>query len=83
MDDAEATLTILTELKGLGVQLAIDDFGAGYSSLVYLKRFPVDQQLEALQRLGCAFGQGDLWSRALPAVELDAMIGTGAFSGRP
>ncbi|MGB9377831.1 MAG: EAL domain-containing protein, partial [Mycobacteriales bacterium] len=43
MDDAEATLAILTELKGLGVQLAIDDFGTGYSSLIYLKRFPVDQ----------------------------------------
>ena len=42
MDDAEATLTILTELKELGVQLAIDDFGTGYSSLIYLKRFPVD-----------------------------------------
>src|SRR5262249_11919909 len=28
--------------KELGVQLAIDDFGAGYSSLSYLRRFPVD-----------------------------------------
>jgi EAL domain-containing protein (putative c-di-GMP-specific phosphodiesterase class I) len=43
MDDAEATLGVLTELKALGVRLAIDDFGTGYSSLVYLKRFPVDQ----------------------------------------
>jgi diguanylate cyclase (GGDEF)-like protein/PAS domain S-box-containing protein len=32
----------LQELKDLGVQLAIDDFGMGYSSLSYLKRFPVD-----------------------------------------
>ena len=43
MDDAEATLGVLTALKVLGVRLAIDDFGTGYSSLVYLKRFPVDQ----------------------------------------
>ena len=43
MDDAEATLAILTQLKALGVRLAIDDFGTGYSSLIYLKRFPVDQ----------------------------------------
>lgn len=28
-------------LKALGVRLAMDDFGAGYSSLAYLKRFPI------------------------------------------
>jgi EAL domain-containing protein (putative c-di-GMP-specific phosphodiesterase class I) len=32
----------LHNLKRIGVQLAIDDFGLGYSSLSYLKRFPVD-----------------------------------------
>jgi diguanylate cyclase (GGDEF)-like protein/PAS domain S-box-containing protein len=32
----------LRNLKVQGVQLAIDDFGMGYSSLLYLKRFPVD-----------------------------------------
>src|SRR3712207_8867988 len=32
----------LRNLKDLGVQLAIDDFGMGYSSLSYLKRFPMD-----------------------------------------
>jgi len=32
----------LRNLKRMGVQLAIDDFGSGYSSLSYLKRFPVD-----------------------------------------
>jgi diguanylate cyclase (GGDEF)-like protein/PAS domain S-box-containing protein len=32
----------LRRLKHMGVQLAIDDFGLGYSSLSYLKRFPVD-----------------------------------------
>ena len=33
---------ILRNLKRIGVQLAIDDFGLGYSSLSYLQRFPVD-----------------------------------------
>jgi EAL domain-containing protein (putative c-di-GMP-specific phosphodiesterase class I) len=33
---------ILRNLKDLNVQLAVDDFGMGYSSLSYLKRFPVD-----------------------------------------
>ena len=42
MSDAPAALRTLTALKALGVELAIDDFGIGYSSLAYLKRFPVD-----------------------------------------
>jgi EAL domain-containing protein (putative c-di-GMP-specific phosphodiesterase class I) len=32
----------LDELKQLGVRLAIDDFGIGYSSLAYLRSFPID-----------------------------------------
>jgi len=40
--DTEATITVLGNLKTLGVRLAIDDFGTGYSSLSYLQRFPVD-----------------------------------------
>jgi EAL domain-containing protein (putative c-di-GMP-specific phosphodiesterase class I) len=42
MSNAAASLATLTALKALGVGLAIDDFGIGYSSLAYLKRFPVD-----------------------------------------
>ncbi len=42
MHDAEKFVSMLREIKKLGVQLAIDDFGTGYSSLSYLKRFPVD-----------------------------------------
>jgi EAL domain-containing protein (putative c-di-GMP-specific phosphodiesterase class I) len=42
MGNAAASLETLTALKALGVGLAVDDFGIGYSSLAYLKRFPVD-----------------------------------------
>lgn len=42
MQDPEATLTILSALRNIGVSIALDDFGTGYSSLSYLKRFPVD-----------------------------------------
>lgn len=40
-DDARA-LSILTKLKAVGVKIALDDFGVGYSSLSYLSRFPFD-----------------------------------------
>ncbi|RYX81215.1 EAL domain-containing protein [bacterium] len=42
MDEADSSMTVLEELKALGVRLAIDDFGTGYSSLAYLRVFPVD-----------------------------------------
>lgn len=41
MQDVGETLDKLRELAAMGVRLTIDDFGAGYSSLGYLKRFPV------------------------------------------
>ncbi|MFM5817650.1 putative bifunctional diguanylate cyclase/phosphodiesterase [Aeromonas sanarellii] len=40
---AEDTISKMTELKTLGISFAIDDFGAGYSSLSYLKRLPADE----------------------------------------
>ena len=42
MGDADRALSVLSELKSLGVRLSIDDFGTGYSSLSRLPRFPVD-----------------------------------------
>ncbi|HHB92572.1 MAG TPA: GGDEF domain-containing response regulator [Thioploca sp.] len=35
-------ISVLTELRSIGIKIAIDDFGTGYSSLSYLKRFPVN-----------------------------------------
>jgi diguanylate cyclase (GGDEF)-like protein len=40
-DPVRATI-VLERLSELGVQLAIDDFGSGYSSLSHLRRLPVD-----------------------------------------
>jgi EAL domain-containing protein (putative c-di-GMP-specific phosphodiesterase class I) len=42
MDDVSRSKAILQELKALGVTIALDDFGMGYSSLSYLKGFPLD-----------------------------------------
>ena len=40
--DAARALSVLADLKSLGIRLALDDFGTGYSSLSYLRDFPVD-----------------------------------------
>ena len=41
LEDPEETVAFLQRLRGLGVELWIDDFGAGYSSLGHLHRLPV------------------------------------------
>jgi diguanylate cyclase (GGDEF)-like protein/PAS domain S-box-containing protein len=41
MKHAEAAVSVLQELRNMGVQVAIDDFGTGYSSLSYLRQFPI------------------------------------------
>ncbi|GAB4517738.1 MAG: EAL domain-containing protein [Roseibium sp.] len=38
----DSVLKALRRLKNLGVKVALDDFGSGYSSLSYLRRFPFD-----------------------------------------
>jgi EAL domain-containing protein (putative c-di-GMP-specific phosphodiesterase class I) len=42
MEEAEAPVEALRDLKRLGVSLILDDFGTGYSSLSYLNRLPID-----------------------------------------
>ncbi|WP_407343670.1 putative bifunctional diguanylate cyclase/phosphodiesterase [Pengzhenrongella phosphoraccumulans] len=40
--DGDRALSVLGELQRIGTRLALDDFGTGFSSLSYLRRFPVD-----------------------------------------
>jgi diguanylate cyclase (GGDEF)-like protein/PAS domain S-box-containing protein len=42
IQNSERAGRVLKEIKAMGVRLAIDDFGVGYSSLTHLKRFPID-----------------------------------------
>ncbi|MBI2969197.1 MAG: EAL domain-containing protein, partial [Gammaproteobacteria bacterium] len=42
MEQGDLSVSTLQRLKEIGLTIAIDDFGVGYSSLSYLKRFPVD-----------------------------------------
>jgi diguanylate cyclase (GGDEF)-like protein/PAS domain S-box-containing protein len=41
VEPTEATMKLLHDLRALGVRIAVDDFGIGYSSLSYLKRYPI------------------------------------------
>ena len=71
--DFERALSILRQLKHLGLRIAMDDFGTGYSSLSYLQSFPFDkikidrsfvanlgrsQQAAAIIRAVIALGRG-------------------------
>ncbi|MEP7244848.1 MAG: EAL domain-containing protein [Gammaproteobacteria bacterium] len=42
MDGHERHVSLLRELRDLGIEVSVDDFGTGYSSLAYLKHLPID-----------------------------------------
>jgi predicted signal transduction protein with EAL and GGDEF domain len=43
LQESEATLAMLHQLRSFGVKISMDDFGTGYSSLGYLRKFPFDK----------------------------------------
>lgn len=60
LEDSDSLTAELARLRALGVRLAMDDFGAGYSSLSSLLRFPVDTL--KIDRMFLDLGSGSLVS---------------------
>ena len=40
--DIKSTVSVLKEIRKLGIQISVDDFGTGYSSLSYIKELPIN-----------------------------------------
>ncbi len=43
IQDAEQAEAVIIDLRALGVRMGLDDFGSGYSSMIYLRRFAFDK----------------------------------------
>ncbi|MBY6204571.1 EAL domain-containing protein [Halomonas denitrificans] len=74
--DPEAATEILERLRALGVGIALDDFGKGYSSLTYLRSFPIDVlkiDREFIDRVGGS-GEDEAIIRTILALARDLEI---------
>jgi diguanylate cyclase (GGDEF)-like protein len=68
LENQEAHLVTIRRLKGLGISMALDDFGAGYSAINYLTIFPFDKI-----KIDKSFTQGVLRRRECKAVVAAAL----------
>lgn len=73
--DVERTFSQLEELRALGIQILIDDFGVGYSSLSYFQRFSFDKV-----KIDKSFVDGILTSQPAKAI-IQAVVGLGQNLG--
>jgi diguanylate cyclase (GGDEF)-like protein len=72
LQENEETLSVLHQLRRLGIRIALDDFGTGYSSVSYLRDFPIDKI-----KIDGSFVR-DICSRADAFVIVKSIISLGA-----
>lgn len=75
IEDAEAVVERMEELRALGIRFSLDDFGTGYSSLAYLKRLPLSQL-----KVDQSFVR-DVMSDANDATIVETILGLGGSLG--
>jgi predicted signal transduction protein with EAL and GGDEF domain len=71
IENIDQAIGIMEQLRGLGVQLSIDDFGTGFSSLSYLRRMPVQ-----VLKIDASFIR-DVGGRPASAMLVDSIIAMG------
>lgn len=74
-DDPDETITVLRELRAAGVQISLDDFGAGYTSLAYLTCPAADRAQDRPQFRGLAGGRPGEERGLAAVVELGHRLG--------
>jgi diguanylate cyclase (GGDEF)-like protein/PAS domain S-box-containing protein len=82
LKDIEASMEKMQLLKACGVQFALDDFGAGYSFLSYLKRLPLDQLKLDLSFVRGALTEPDDAIITVAIVALARSLGLGVIAER-
>ncbi len=80
LEDVDAVADVFERLKALGVRIAVDDFGTGYCSLAYLKRFPVDHLKIDRAFIEDLTGSGGDRSLARSIVDLAGVLGLSAVA---
>jgi Amt family ammonium transporter len=73
--DFDGAIQKLQALRRIGVRLAVDDFGNGYSSLGYLRQFPVDELKIPREFLGKSADDPEQWAFAHAIVALGKTLG--------
>jgi EAL domain-containing protein (putative c-di-GMP-specific phosphodiesterase class I) len=75
IDDVDAAIAACTSLKEIGVRLAVDNFGIGFASLTWVRRFPMDVLKISGLMVGMSAYPGESRSLAAAVVELALTVG--------